>query len=61
MRDPRLQLDDQAAGENVSSAMNSSTTFGGIGSKPSLNNALKRKIGMPKRSGDESFNLEEQQ
>ena len=54
MRDPRFQAEDTpTAVENNSSAMNSSTTFG-MGSRPSLNHALKRKLGMAKRSGDEA-------
>ena len=46
MRDTRLNEEESTI---QGSAQNSSQTFG-IGSRPSLNNALKRKIGMQKRS-----------
>lgn len=55
MRDPKMQVDEPVGSEFQSSALNnSSTTFGvTVGKQPSLNHAMKRKLGMPKRSGDD--------
>ena len=55
MRDPTRLQADEPIGSEFQSAGNSSKTFGLVASKqPSLNNALKRKLGVPKRSGDEA-------